>query len=64
MSGLSNGTGLSQNSGLYGGNTGLYGGSSGLINGGGSTPPPGAPALLLESGSYLLLEDGSKILLE
>lgn len=25
---------------------------------------PSAPAILLESGSYLLLEDGSKILLE
>lgn len=26
--------------------------------------PPGAPALLMEDGSYLLLEDGSHILLE
>jgi hypothetical protein len=63
MSGLANGTGLSQNTGLYGGNEGLYGGASGLINGGGSTPPS-APALLMEDGSFLLLEDGSKILLE
>jgi hypothetical protein len=63
MAGLTGGTGLSQNTGLYGGNKGLYGGSSGLINSG-SSPAPGAPALLLESGSYLLLEDGSKILLE
>lgn len=62
MAGLANGSGLSQNTGLYGGNTGLYGGSSGLVNGGGTAPS--APALLMEDGSFLLLEDGSKILLE
>jgi len=63
MAGLAKGSGLSQNSGLYGGNSGLYGGSPGLINGNGGTPPS-APALLMEDGSFLLLEDGSKILLE
>jgi len=63
MAGLANGTGLSQNTGLYGGNTGLYGGASGLINGGGAGPVI-PPSLLLEDGFYLLLEDGSYILLE
>lgn len=29
-----------------------------------ATAPGGAPALLLETGSYLLLESGDKILLE
>jgi hypothetical protein len=63
MAGLASGTGLSQNTGLYGGNVGLYGGASGLINGDGGAPVI-PPSLLLEDGFYLLLEDGSFILLE
>jgi hypothetical protein len=34
------------------------------FNNSGSAAVASAPAILLESGSYLLLEDGSKILLE